>query len=244
LVPQLIVFVLLLPQLLLQSAYPLVSILFSLASSAVLLVGMPFIQGGMLGMAEEALDGRSSLSRFVAAGKENYLSLLVGYVLLLVVNGVLGAIGFAAGFGAVLTHDAVRIAFIAVAALVGLAYLLLAFFVQFYGQAIVVEERSALAAFKRSYRVVRENLLKAAGYTVLSILIGGLSGGVYAAVSMLASPGSTSTLPTLSLPLLVVVGVVAAVLGSVVSAFMLTFSVAVYDELTAVSGDQSGSLIE
>ncbi|WP_251342906.1 hypothetical protein [Haloplanus halophilus] len=233
LVPQLLVFVLLLPQLLLQSTYPTASVLLSLGSSAVLLVGMPFVQGGMLGMADEALTTRSSLSRFVAEGKANYLRLLAAYVVLLVVNGVLGAIGFAAGVGAFVTHDAVRMAFVALAAVAGLTYLVVAFFVQFYGQAIVVDGTTVIASFKRSYRVVRANLLATVGYVLLALVIGALSGGVYAGVSVLASPEAAATygLPALSTPLLVGVGLLAAVLGSVASAFMLTFSVAVYDEL-------------
>ena len=145
-VPQLLVFVLLLPQLLLQSAYPLVSALYSLGSSAVLLLGMPFIQGGMFGMADEALTTRSSLSRFLSDGKSNYLQLLIAYVLLLVVNGVIGALGVAAGFGAFLTHDAVRMVFVGLVAVAVLVYLFVAFFVQFYGQAIVINGASAIAS--------------------------------------------------------------------------------------------------
>ncbi|ADE02149.2 DUF7847 domain-containing protein [Haloferax volcanii] len=234
LVPQLIVFALLVPQLLLQSSYPLVSTLYSLGISAVFLLVTPFIQGGMFGMADEALTTRSSLSRFVADGKANYLSLLIAYVLLLVVNGVIGAVGVAAGFGAFLTHGSIGTAFIGLAAIAGLLYLVVAFFVQFYGQAIVIDGASAIDSFKRSYRVVRGNLLATVGYMLLALVIGALSGGVYAGVSLLASADAASAagLPTLSTPLLVVVGLLAAVIGSVVSAFLLTFSVAVYDELT------------
>ena len=233
-VPQLLVFVLLLPQLLLQSTYPLVSALYSLGSSAVLLLGMPFIQGGMFGMADEALTTRSSLSRFLTDGKSNYLQLLIAYVLLLVVNSVVGALGVAAGFGAFLTHDTVRVVFVGLVAVAVLVYLLVAFFVQFYGQAIVVDGADAVASFKRSYRLIRANLSATVGYTLLAMVIGTLSGGVYAGVSLLARPEAAvvSGLPTVSIPLLVVVGLLAAVIGSVVSTFMLTFSVAVYDEFT------------
>ena len=66
------------------------------------------------------------------------------------------------------------------------------------------------------------------------MVIGALGGGVYAVVSLLARPEATSIsgLPTLSVPLLIGVGLLAAVIGSVVSTFMLAFSVAVYDEFT------------
>ncbi|GAB6862500.1 hypothetical protein JCM17092_25890 [Haloplanus litoreus] len=120
--------------------------------------------------------------------------------------------------------------FVGLVAIAVLVYLLVAFFVQFYGQAIVIDGASAIASFKRSYRVVRTNLLATVGYTLLAMVIGALGGGV----SLLARPESTSVsgLPTLSVPLLIVVGLLAAVIGSVVSTFMLTFPVAVYDEFT------------
>jgi hypothetical protein len=232
-VPQLAVFVLILPQLLLQQTNPVASIVVSLVSSALFLVATPFLQGGTIGMADEALTTSSSLSTFVAEGRDNYLSLLLAYVVLLVVNGVLVAAAFAAGFGAFLAHDAVRTALLVLAGVVGLVYLLVAFFVQFYGQAIVVDGASALASFKRSYRVVRSNLLATVGYMLLAVVIGSVGGAAYAGVSFLARPEATATygLPTLSLAALAGVGLLAAVVGSVVSAFALTFSVAVYEEL-------------
>jgi len=237
LVPQLIVFALLLPQLLLQSVAPLVSALFSLAVSGVLLFVTPFIQGGLFGMADEALRTRSSLSRFVADGKANYVQLLIAYLLLLVVNSVIGGIGFFAGFGALLAPGTTGMAFIAVAGIAVLLYFVVAFFVQFYGQAIVIDGASALAGFKRSYRVVRADLLATVGHLVLAALIGGLVGGIYGSVSLLATPEAATAygLPSLSMPLVAAVGLLAAVVGSVVSAFMLTFSVAVYDEFTVAS---------
>ena len=234
LVPQLIVFVLLLPQLLLQSAAPLLSSLVSLGVSGIFLVVTPFIQGGMFGMADEALRGRSSLSRFFADGKSNYVQLLIAYVLLLVVNGVLGVVAVFAGVGALLGHDTTGLVLLAVVAVVGLLYLLVTFFVQFYGQAIVVDGESAIAAFARSYRVVRANLLGTIGYLVVAVLVGGVAGGLYGGLSVLATPEVAAYgLPALSTPMLVVVGLLVAVVGSVVSAFSLTFSVAVYDEFTA-----------
>jgi len=234
LVPQLIVFVLLLPQLLLQSAAPLLSSLVSLGVSGIFLVVTPFIQGGMFGMADEALRGRSSLSRFFADGKSNYVQLLIAYVLLLVVNGVLGVVAVFAGVGALLGHGTTGLVLLAVVAVVGLLYLLVTFFVQFYGQAIVVDGESAIAAFTRSYRVVRANLLGTIGYLVVAVLVGGVAGGLYGGLSVLAMPDAAAYgLPALSTPMLVVVGLLAAVVGSVVSAFSLTFSVAVYDEFTA-----------
>ncbi|WP_187367400.1 hypothetical protein [Haloferax sp. KTX1] len=232
-IPQLIVFVLVLPQLLLQTTYPFVSMLYSLGSSLILLLGMPFIQGGMFGMANEALTTRSSLSRFVSDGKANYVQLLVAYIVLVVVNGVIGAVGVGSGIGAVVGHGSVRIVFIGLAAVAGLLYLVTVFVLQFYGQAIVISGASAIASFKRSYRIVRENLLAVGGYTLVALVIGMLVGGIYGGISLVASPEATTMigLPPLSTPLLVVVGLLAAGIGSIVSAFMLTFSVAVYDEL-------------
>lgn len=233
-VPQLIVFVLILPQLLVQQSSPLVSLVLSLASSAVLLVAAPFLQGGTIGMADEALTTGSSLSTFVADGQDNYLSLLVAYGVFLILNGVLAVVAFAGGFGALLAHDAVRLVLVGLVGVAALAYVVVAFFLQFYGQAIVVDGASALDSFRRSYRVVRSNLLSTAGYVVLALGVGLVGGAVYSGVSLLASPETASAygLPALSTPALVAAALLAAVVGSVASTFGLTFSVAVYDELS------------
>jgi hypothetical protein len=50
-------------------------------------------------------------------------------------------------------------------------YLVVLFLIQFFPVAIVAEDRDVIAAFKRSYGVVRSNLLPAIGYSLLSWLV-------------------------------------------------------------------------
>jgi hypothetical protein len=236
LVPNFILYVLLVPQFALQSSHPFLAMVASLGFVAISFILVPFLQGGLLGMADEALHGTSSLRTFVEEGKNNYLSILVAYAVLLVVNGILGAILFAAGFGALLSQMAgiLGIVLLIVVGVTVLAYLLITFFVQFYGQAIVIDNTSALASFKRSYQVVRSNLLATFGYVVLSIVFGGVAGVVYGGFSLLLAPGASTIdgLPALSMPSLIVIGLVMTVFSSLVSVFVLTFSVAFYNELT------------
>ncbi|GGL73192.1 hypothetical protein GCM10009039_34070 [Halocalculus aciditolerans] len=223
-------FALLVPQMLLQSAYPLASTLYSLGFSVVFLLVMPFIQGGMFGMADEALTARSSLSRFVTDGRANYLQLLVAYVLLLVVNSVIGAVGVAAGFGALLAHGSIGMVFIGLVAISALVYLSVAFFIQFYGQAIVIDDLGAVDGLKHSYAVVRRNLVSTLGYSVFVGILGGVAGGVFTIASMLVSPQSTTvlSLPQLSVVATVGVALLIVIFGALFGGFFTVYSVAFY----------------
>lgn len=72
------------PQLLVQQPEaPLLAAGVSLLMSGLLLVVLPFYQGGILGMADEARNADTSLSTFLAVGKTNYVSLLLAYLLLI-----------------------------------------------------------------------------------------------------------------------------------------------------------------
>lgn len=202
------------PQLALQTINPLIGAMVSLLLSGLLLFVTPFFQAGIIGMADEAVDGRTSLSRFVDAGKQNYVSVLAAYLLLMVVNFVIGIVvvitffvggiafiaGQSGGLGGGGTVLLVVVGGVALLAL--LAYLLVVFFVQFYGQAIVIDGDGAIDGLKRSYRVVRNHLLTVFAYSVIAGVIGGALGLAYGLVSNLASPMSTTSgvLPTLSLP--------------------------------------------
>ncbi|WP_313692297.1 hypothetical protein [Halorarum halobium] len=234
-VPAIVLFLFQVPQLVLQSSHPLLASLVSLGGSLLLLVFVPFFQGGMVGMADEALDGRSSLGTFLAAGKANYLQILIAYVLILVVNAVLGGILFVAGFGALLSGvlelgTAALAVLGIVAAVVALVYLLIAFFIQFYAQAIVLEGDSAIEGLKRSYGVVRSNLLATAGYMVVAFLVSGVLGVVFGGLSLLTTPETATTLglPALSTGAILAVALAMTVVGAAISAFLLVYSVAFY----------------
>jgi hypothetical protein len=202
-VPVLVLMLFQVPQLVLQSIDPLLASVVSLGLSLVFVFVMPFFQAGIIGMADEALDERTSLESFLREGEANYVSVLVAYLVLVAVNFAIGfaafimaiPIGFAVfsdlrgGVGIVVLAIAGMIALI-----IGLAYLLFIFFIQFYGQAIVIDDFGAVDGLKHSYAVVRRNLVSTLGHSVLVGVLGGLAGGVFAIASMLVSPQSTTVL--------------------------------------------------
>jgi len=121
-VPVLIVMLFQVPQLALQSINPVLSSIVSLGFSLVFIAVMPFFQGGLIGMADEALNGRTSLQTFVDDGKSNYVSILVAYLALMAINFALGMIAFfVAIFGGVFLFQSggLQSANIAVLAVIG-----------------------------------------------------------------------------------------------------------------------------
>jgi hypothetical protein len=236
-VPVLVVALFQLPQLVLQGWNPLLASLVSFGFSLVYLVAVPFFQGGLLGMADEALDGVTSLGSFLREGRANYVSMLVAYLLVLAVSIVLVIVGvLGAVFGGALLFvggGQPGVAQLAVLGVVGLvillAYLTLVFFVQFYGQAIVLEDCGAIDGLRRSVGLVRRNLLSALGYSVLVGVLGGVVGLFLGAVSLLSSPESAALLglpqPSIAVvaaaSLVVVIG--AAALGTLLAVYSVAF---------------------
>jgi hypothetical protein len=255
LVPVLALMLAQLPALLLQSVNPLLASVVSTGLSVAFVAAVPFFQGGLFAMADEALDstganattgGRTSLATFFDSGKRHYVSILVAYLVILAVNFVFGMFAFSAaiaggvlyvgsgGFDGNLAALAVIGLFVAVGAL---AYLLVTFFLQFYGQAIVLEDRGAVEGLKRSAQVVRRHLLSTLGYVVLGAAVGVVAGVGFAVASVLLSserapvPLTGATLPELSFPLLAVVSVAVVLLGTLFGGFFTVFSVAFYREI-------------
>lgn len=243
-IPILVLSLFQIPQLALQAVNPLLSSIVSLGLSLVLLVVMPFFQGGLIGMADEALDGKTALQTFMDAGKANYVSILVAYLGLMAVNFVLGMFAFFVGVvGAVfvLGSGGLASANIATLAVIGLVvaivillYLIVLFCLQFYGQAIVLDDMGAVDGLKHSVSVVRQHILSTLGYSILVGVLGGVFGGIVGVFSLLLSPESTTAfhLPELSLPLLAVVGLLALVVSVVFSGFFAVYSVSFYRGLT------------
>ena len=241
-VPVLALLVLQVPQFVLQSVSPLLGVVASLGLSLVFLIAVPFFQAGMVGIADEALDGRTSLKAFVDAGKSNYLSLLVAYLALIAINFVLGTIGFVAALsGGVFFFDGGGLASIPTSvlvvvgvalALVTLAYLAVVFLVQFYGQAIVVDGFDAVDGLKHSVKVVRRNLASTLGYTVLVTVLGGVAGLVFGIAGALTSPGAmagtTAQFTEPSLGVVVAGAALVAVFGTAFGGFFSVYSVAFY----------------
>lgn len=249
-VPVVVLMLLQAPQFLVQTVDPLLASLVSLLASVLFIFVIPFFQGGMLGMADEALAARTSLGTFVQSGKDHYVSLLVVYLLLFAINLALGFVAFFAavflGVGLLSAGgESVGIAFLAVfgivVALVVLLYLLVVFFVQFYAQAIVVDEFGAIDGLKHSVSVVRSNLLSTLGFSVVVVVFSGGLGAGFGLVSLLASPAPAAPgAPELSLTVALLFGVLFIVFGTLFTAFFAIYSVAFYREIRPASTTSAG----
>jgi len=234
-----------LPQLLVPTTQPLLSIAVSLVMSGLIVLFLPFYQGGILGMADDARTGTTTLDAFIQAGKSNYISLLLAYFVILaivIVFGIVVAIAaVGGGLSVVAGNGQPSPAILAVLAVVGLltggAYLAVVIAIQFYGHEIVLNDAGVADGFTRSLGLVRENLLSVIGYSLLLFVGGGLAGGLAAAASVLLSPQPPlqSMLPELSLPILIGAAVVSVLATGLLGAFYATYSVTVYRELTGAS---------
>ena len=239
-----------LPQLAAQALGPAAASVVSALSSLLSIVVVPFFQAGLIGMADEALDGRTRAGRFLAAGREHYVSMLVAYLLLLAVlfvfwivaliGGLVFAV-FAFGSGRSVLADPALLAIAGMLVLVAaVVYLGTVFFVQFYGQAIVVEDLGAVDGYRRSVHIVRRNLVPTLGYSLLAWVVGVGFGGLAGAASVLLSspPGAIPSLPPVSTGAAVGLAVAAVVLTALFSAFFMTFSVAFY---RAIASREAGT---
>lgn len=205
---------------------------------------VPFLLGGLIGLALEAVRGTEpSFDRFLRAGRTYYGRLLGAAILFVVI--VLGVVlgvtmpWFVVGVGLLGLSSASEGLAIGVFLLVVLGYLLsllvVLMFVQFYNAAIVVDDESAVSAFSRSVGLVRRNLLAVAGYSILwtgllnvftlpEHLLTGLGGGIdhVPTIEPILSP--LAALP------------VGVLLGTVAFAYLYTVHTAFYLRL---AGDQS-----
>ncbi len=225
---------------------PLLAVVVSLVFSLLLIFLTPFFQGGLVGMADEAIDGRTSFGTFVTAGKRHYVSLFAAYLLLLAVSFVLGiAFAIVAGIGGAFAlaggsqSSAAALGVFGIGFLVvGIVYLLVFFFFQFYGQAIVVDDLGVVDGFKRSAGAVRRHLVSTLGYSII-VLIATLILMIVAFIGLFAiapvtmgSNGTGVALQTPSLGVVAVAGVVSFVVLTIVSAFFMTYSVAFYRQIS------------
>lgn len=241
-IPVLVIGLFQLPQLLLQASNPLLASLASLGISALFILVMPFFQAGIIGMADEALEGRTRLRSFIEDGKAHYVTVLVAYVLLLVAGFLFFVVSFIISFviGLLVLPSLEPSGFAvgAVGLLFVISYLpmfLFMFFVQFYGQAIVLDNESSMDGIERSFWLVRRNLLSTSGYTIIGGVFGGGLGLVIGVLSMVASVRSPPfvDLPEISFPVLAAAILVVIVLASIIGSGLAVFSVAFYRDMRA-----------
>ena len=229
---------------------PFVAVVLSIGASVMFVFLLPLFQGGIIGMADEAIDGSTSLGTFMTAGKSNYVSIFGAYLLLIGVNAVFGIAVFvaiffgigAAYFGGNGNGGGASLVIVAVIGLIAVfGYLLFNFFVQFYSQAIVLDGHGAIGGLKRSIGVVRQNILGTFGYSLIAAGIGIGVGSVVGVLSVFASPTSMDTVITETPPLtwLIGIGILGGVLTVVLGAFLAIYSVAFYRTISADGPSQS-----
>lgn len=146
---------------------------------------LPFVIGGAIALVDAALDGRPSLDAFVGGGRDGYVSIFAGALVLGVLTGivyfvvaVLMVVAIAVLAGAVLASGgsdlgtATIAVVVAVTALGFLVMLLPWFFLQFFPAAVVLEDRGMDDAFTRSVELVKNNALSVVGFVLLAGLFG------------------------------------------------------------------------
>ncbi|MFB6175964.1 MAG: hypothetical protein ABEI99_02250 [Halobaculum sp.] len=246
-----------LPSVAAQSLGPMLSAVVSLGFSALLVLIVPFVFGGMVGMAREALDGETDLGTFVESGKANYLRLLGAYVLFLVVITVLSfgssiVAGIAAVFvgvsaasgagGGAAAGAGVLIALLTVG-IVLLVTLLPTFFVQFFAHAIVLDDAGVVGGFTRSAGLVRRNVLTVFGYFLVVLvvgLVGGALGGVGSLLTLPSETAGTMGLPSLSIGTGLAIQAVGTLVVGLLSSVFWPFSVSVYTAIRDRTVDHGG----
>lgn len=242
-----------LPGVVAQSINPLLGSFVSLGLSGVLLILLPFFFGGVIAMANESIDGSTSVDTLIAEGKANYVSILVVYLGLFafyIVLAVVTSIVFAVGGAFVFSFGSsggvgLRPATLAVVAVVGLLGVLVyfgaVFFSQFFAHAIVLDDTGAVDGVKRSVSAVRGNLLTVLGYNLITGTVGAIVGLLSAVVSVLSNPsfaappgGMTPTsqlveaVPTIGTASTVGLTLVVVLLTAVVGGVFSAYSTAVY----------------
>lgn len=229
-----------LPQIAYQPTQPVIAAVIGLGMTGVMVLFLPFFQGGLLAMADEGLGGQTGLGTLIEEGKANYVSLLLAYIAILAVNVVFGIIASIAviigGIGVIAGSGQPGFAAIGVLAIVailfGLAYLVFVFLIQFYAHAIVLSDTDLVTAFKRSFELVRNNILSVLGYSAIVFVGSILFGGIAGVASMLLSPQPTGIpVPDFSVPVLVAAAIVYVLIISILGAFYATYSVAFYREI-------------
>lgn len=241
-VPVLALAVIQLPSLALQRSDPLLSTVVSFLVSLVSLAVAPFVLAGLVGMVDEALDGTTSLDAFREAGRENYVSTLAATALLVVVAlglGILVFLGTLFGFVVLLAtgNDAGHLLLLATSlSLLGfVGFLGVLFFVQFFAQAIVVDDHDAVGGLERSVELVREHLRRTFAYSLV-VGAGWLAVGLVftSATVLLAPAGSVGFQPPLQLgselfALLALVTLIVTLAGGVYATYSVAFYRTLYD---------------
>ena len=257
-----------LPGLLAQSINPLLGSFVSLGMSGVLLILAPFFFGGVIAMANESIDGSTSVDTLLAEGKDNYVSiflvylgLFAFYLVLGLVTAVVFAVGgafvfsFGSGGGGVGASPAALAAVAVIGLLGALVYLGVVFFTQFFAHAIVLDGVGAVDGVKRSVSAVRGNLLTVFGYNLITGIVGGGVGLLAGVISILSTPSFATppaataptpqlagSAPTLGTVEVVGLTLVVVLLSALVGGVFAVYSTAVYRSIRPTAASHTETL--
>lgn len=233
----------------------------SLGVWSILLLVTVFFNGGIYGMAHQALDGRASLENFLHEARGNYVRLLLGTLLrggISIVTTIVGALVIMV-IGALVVFGLAGIARgstplqVTGGGGIALFFLLLwfvpllgslvvtapvLFFIQFFDAAIVVDDTRTFESFRRSAGLVRRNLLNTLGYSLFRGMIWILSLLVSLSSVYLTSPGQNGgTQPWLAglvdSEMFYVLSSLQIGLLLIIGVFWRTYKISYYNEMIA-----------
>ncbi|MFP8954519.1 hypothetical protein ACLI4Z_16350 [Natrialbaceae archaeon A-arb3/5] len=144
-------------------------------------LAFPFVMGGFLGIALEAVrESDPSFGTFLRAGRTYYVRMLLatilfGLIAIAVMFGtfplaIVGGGAWVFGIDALGESAALALAILFVGSYL-LVLLVVLMFVQFYDTAIVVEDNGATSSLSRSIRVVRSNLRSVLAFSFLWLVL-------------------------------------------------------------------------
>ncbi|QGA82707.1 hypothetical protein [Halomicrobium sp. LC1Hm] len=164
------------------SAAQFVNPLLAYPATGVIYLLLPFLVGGLVAYVAASMTETPSFGQFLAAGRDHYVGLLLGGLLLGVVTLVLYvlvaivffvAVVLVFGFALNAGLGTATLLVVALLSLVGFLVVLVPWFLsQFFPAAMVLDGDGVADSFRRSLSLVRSNVLSVLGFDLLAFVIG------------------------------------------------------------------------
>jgi len=164
------------------SAVQFVNPLLAYPATGVVYLLLPFFVGGLVAYVAASMTETPSFGQFLAAGRDHYVGLLLGGLLLGVVTLVLYvlvaivffvAVVLVFGFALNTGLGTATLLVVALLSLVGFLVVLVPWFLsQFFPAAMVLDGDGVADSFRRSLSLVRANVLSVLGFDLLAFVIG------------------------------------------------------------------------
>ncbi|WP_372479065.1 hypothetical protein ACAH01_09955 [Halomicrobium sp. HM KBTZ05] len=164
------------------SAAQFVNPLLAYPATGVVYLLLPFLVGGLVAYVAASMTETPSFGQFFAAGRDHYVGLLLGGLLLGVVTLVLYvlvaivffvAVVLVFGFALNTGLGTATLLVVALLSLVGFLVVLVPWFLsQFFPAAMVLDGDGVADSFRRSLSLVRSNVVSVLGFDLLAFVIG------------------------------------------------------------------------